>query len=452
MHTHLSVESVETIMVLGISHHQSDVDVRAHMAWSVQEQRQYLLEIQRLEGVLECALVVTCNRCECVLLVSAGDQVNAWWQARLGVLRQHGYRYVGKEAFRHIVKTSCGLDAKIIGEPQILGQMKRAYSMAREVGTCRANLGMFFDHIMHHARQIRMRAALGEHAVSLAVLCYQAIRSYHPVERELHVVCVGAGKVIQSQVRLLTDRLRVRISLLCRDVAAQSAFASVYDIKVYDIADKSLLQTPVDVLISATSSHEALITKQDLVHQQACLCIDLAVPRDIATDVGQLRGCKLVHMDELQLHLADNLSKRRQAIEKANTLVKVAVEKFFATWQERLGGHLLRGFRQKVAVCCAQVVQNAVVYNAAGVAKVEIMGCVYRDLVTLLGDCFALYDIPAELWPSLSIVDVQEDDLGWDVDIYIYKLSRRLVHRPTCWLRQSLHMPQALAEDEVACS
>lgn len=452
MHVTRSVVHQQTIMVLGISHHQSNVDARAHLAWSLVEQRRYLKEIQQLKGVSECALLVTCNRCECVLLVSAIDEIRAWWQTKLGVLHRQSYCYTDLQAFTHVVKTCCGLDAKIIGEPQILGQMKRAYVFAKEAGACKAHLGMFFDHIMHHARQIRQSAALGEHVVSLAVLCYQTIASYHGHKRPLHIVCVGAGKVIQAQVRLLTDKLNARFSLMCRNVAAQSAFSSVYDMDVYDIKDKSVLCDPVDVLISATSSQQVLITQHDLRQQQACLCIDLAVPRDIAGDVGALSGCQLVHMDDLQIQLSANKTKRADAVQKARGLVTEAAIKFFGTWQERLGGCVLRGFRQEVHTGCERVLQNAVLYNASGVDNGDLMGCVHRDLVELLCDCFASYGIPSELWPSLSQVDLNGIDKTISVDKYVYKLSQRLLHKPTCWLRKSLHISTAVVEDEVAYS
>ncbi len=452
MHLTQSVVRQQTIMVLGISHHQSNVDARAHLAWSLAEQRRYLKEIQQLNGVYECALLVTCNRCECVLLVSATDEILAWWQAKLGMLYQQSYCYTDLKAFRHVVKTCCGLDAKIIGEPQILGQMKRAYVFAKEEGVCKAYLSMFFDHIMHHARQIRQSAALGEHVVSLAMLCYQAIASYHNHKRPLHIVCVGAGKVIQAQVRLLTDKLNARFSLMCRNVAAQSAFSSVYDMDVYDIKDKTVLCEPVDVLISATSSQQVLITQHDLRHQQACLCLDLAVPRDIAVDVGVLSGCELVHMDDLQIQLSANKTKRAEAVQKAHGLVAEAAIKFFGTWQERLGGCVLRGFRHEVRTGCERVLQNAEFYHASGVDNGDLMGCVQRDLVELLCGCFASYGIPSELWPSLNQVDLSDVDKTVPVERYVYKLSQRLLHKPTCWLRKSLHVSTAVVEDEVAYS
>ncbi len=436
----------QKIIVLGVSHHNTSVDKRALLAWTPGQQTQYLHLIKRMPGVEECVLLLTCNRCECVALVSDEQALKAWWYDKIAALQTSSYFYQDLAAFEHVLYTSCGLDAKIIGEPQILGQLKRAYAFAQAEDSVGPGLTLFFDQVIHYARQIRLSSALGEHVVSLAMLCYREIVDFYDISKPLHVVCVGAGRVIQSQVRLLSDKLNARFSLLCRDVAKHAAFAAVYDMQVHDFSSKQEVLAHADVLISATSSADVLIKATDLASNSSCLLLDLALPRDIDLAIKQYPGCRLLHMDELNVRIEGNMQLREQAAEKAKLLVKHAAGKFFNAWCLRMDNVVLRDFRTQVQRQREQLLLKLQAALAAGADNSDVITQAHIGLGHELSAIFIAFKIPTSLWQSelqALTAAVRVDVYTVDISHYVYKLTQRIMHRPTCWLRE-----RVVASDE----
>ena len=424
-----------TLLVMGISHHDTDVDQRAKLAWSIEKQRIILATIKGLTGVLECVVLVTCNRCECIIRASSTEAILAWWNALIEPLGLSFYVHRDLKAIHHLLKTSCGLDAKILGEPQILGQLKRAYQCARETHACHAALGVLMDQVMHHARQIRLSAALGDYVISLPVLCYREIVSFYDVSRPLHILCLGAGKVIQSQVRLLSDKLKARFSLVTREPDKVNAFASVYDMKVCSYQDMPTILAHVDVVISATSSQNILIHAEDVKTCNSCLFLDLAVPRDIDPGVDSLDGLTLRHMDDFSVALQGNQLKREHAANKALFMIGEACERLYHMWLMRVDNPKVRAFRAHVE----RSRENVCAWIKSALSHGEDVKIVLAQarvmFIKELRGSFQAFSIPEDLWVEDLSSEVYSIEDVHSVEMVLYQWSQKLLHKPTQWLK-----------------
>ena len=423
------------LLVIGISHHDADVDQRAKLAWSIEEQRSILATIKGLSGVLECVVLVTCNRCECIVRAVSIEAVLAWWDALIQPLGLSFYVHQDQKAIHHLLKTSCGLDAKILGEPQILGQLKRAYQCARETGACHAALGVLMDQVIHHTRQIRLSAALGDYVISLPVLCYREIVSFYDVSKPLHILCLGAGKVIQSQVRLLSDKLKAHFSLVTREPDKVNAFASVYDMKVCSYKDMPSILAHVDVVISATSSQNILIHAADVKACNSCLFLDLAVPRDIDPGINFLDGLTLRHMDDFSVTLQGNQLKREHAANKALFMISEACERLYQMWLMRVDNPKVRAFRAHVE----RSRENVSAWVRSTLSHNEDINDVFKEARLMftkeLRGSFQAFSIPENLWVDDLSSEVYTIEDVHSVDLVLYQWSQRLLHRPTQWLK-----------------
>ena len=326
--------------VIGLNHQTAPVDLRERVAFAGDAVGTALVELQALPTVREVALLSTCNRTE--LYADTDDEgasLADWLATRSQVgadLHGYLYRHRDGEAVRHLFRVATGLDSLVLGEPQILGQVKDAWATARAAGTLGARLDRLFQHAFSTAKRARTDTRIGANPVSVASTAVRLAQESFARLEESTVLLVGAGETIELAARHLVQAKARRLLVANRTLAHAQDVATRHGGYALALADLDRHLAEADVVISATASREPILSQPQVAAALAArrhrpmLLIDLAVPRDIAGDVADLRDVYLYTVDDLERAIEDNRRSRREAADQAEAIVDLQVAQFTA--------------------------------------------------------------------------------------------------------------------------
>lgn len=334
------------LLVLGINHNSAPVAIRERAAFVPEQMEAALSDAVRQPGVAELVILSTCNRTE---LYAVGEEPDAMAQPLLEWLAGHSrlpsqdllscsYRYQDEAALRHMIEVAAGLDSMILGEPQIFGQMKSAFAVAREAGTVNADLSRVFSHVFSVAKRVRTDTAIGENPVSVA---YAAVGLTQHIFADLstcNALLIGAGETVELVARHLRDRGVRRIVIANRTLDRARELAQEFGAEAVLLADipEHLRQT--DIVVASTASQlpilgkgavEAAIKKRK---HKPMLMVDIAVPRDIEPQVGELNDVYLYTIDDLREIVDENKRARQSEARKADEII----EESLSAWHQQL--------------------------------------------------------------------------------------------------------------------
>ncbi len=347
-----------TLLALGISHTTAPVSIREQLSFPDSGLKSALLELFRVPQVDEAAILSTCNRTELYCNIQSDHQVVVDWIADHQQLKQQQllpylYFHSDRQSIRHIFRVASGLDSMILGEPQILGQLKSAYHAACEAGTLGRELGKLFQHSFSAAKKVRTDTAIGSSPVSVAFAAVRLARQIFDDLRDQTVLLIGAGETIELTARHFHQQKIGRIIIANRTLERAHALAAQFD--GYAIALSELPQhlADADIVVSSTASQLPILGKGRVEsaikvrRHKPMFMVDLAVPRDIESEVSQLNDVYLYTVDDLHQSIEESLSTRREAAEQAEEIIDTEVEHFLA-WRRAQGvGPAIRAFRQQ---------------------------------------------------------------------------------------------------------
>ena len=345
------------LIALGLSHHNAPVEVRSQLAFTDTEAGDALVRLRARGGIEEAALLSTCNRTEVlgVLEPAAEHRIAEWWAAERGAHPEQlrGYLRVHRDlgAVRHSLRVASGLDSLVIGEPQILGQMKQAYALAEASRTAGPILQRLFQHAFAVAKLVRSQTEIGAHPVSVAYAAVQMAKRIFTDLRDQTAVLIGAGETIQLIARHLRSQGVTRIIVANRTIAKAEHLAREVHGYAIALADLPERLSDADLLVASTSSREPVVGLDAIRHaltrrrhKPMCM-IDLAVPRDIDTRATALDDVFLYTVDDLRQIIAQNMGLRQQAAEQAEALVADRAEAFNQWLESRAVAGTSRGLR-----------------------------------------------------------------------------------------------------------
>jgi len=327
--------------LIGVNHNSAPVEMRERLAIPESRLPDACRDLTAHPGIEEGMVISTCNRVELVTHTTNGAAdlrgfLRQHFEVKADELEPHLYEYREKDAVRHVFRVASSLDSMVVGEAQILGQVKEAYATARAVGAVRAQLEQLFTRAFAVAKRVRTETAVGSSSVSIASVAVELAKKIFGTLNGKTVFIVGAGKMSELAARHLmahgcaaifvSNRTYDRAVGLARRFNGQ---AIKFD-DLYDTCDRA------DIVITSTGSPHAIFRRE---HGEQFLArrknrpmffIDIAVPRDVAPEMGKLDGIFIYDIDDLQQAVSSHVADRRREAERAEAIITSEVENFEA--------------------------------------------------------------------------------------------------------------------------
>ena len=379
--------------VFGLNHKTAPLHVReafATFATQAACQAQFLA----LPGVHEALWLTTCNRTEVYCDADEASIIWSWVTQQLPLpaldLQTCCYLWQGDDALVHTLRVAIGLDSMMVGEPQILGQLKQAYQHAAQANHVQRNLHQNFQYIFNASKRIRNASGIGRHPISVAFAGAQLIQQYFKRMDEVRVLVIGSGETAKLVTKYLKQLSVQHFMFASRTHQNANQLASAFQGQAFAITELPLYLAKADVVISATACPLPFIS-QNLVafamserNNQAMFFLDLAVPRDIEASVAELPRVTLYNIDDLHQMIQKNLHQRTHAAAKAEALVLEELRQF-QQWQRTLKAtDLICGYRQHIKSLATHELSRAKQKLANGQCQYEVLAEFSERLVNKL--------------------------------------------------------------------
>jgi glutamyl-tRNA reductase len=373
-----------TIFALGVNHKTASVALREQVAFGPEQLHQALPALRVQAGVDEAVILSTCNRTELYCYGEASADLLIGWLAgyhgiAIDTLRNHVYSYEDEQAMQHLMRVASGLDSLVLGEPQILGQVKQAYQFAKDQASVGGVLERLFQHSFKVAKTVRSETSVGANAVSVAYAAVNLARQIFADLKQSTVLLVGAGDTAELVAQHLREHGVKQLLVANRTLERAQGVASKFNGQAHTLAELPELLPQADVVISSTASTLPIIGKgmvETALKQrrwQPILLIDLAVPRDIEAQVNDLNDAYLYTVDDLQGIITENLRNREQAAAEAQQIIVTQVAEFNAWLRSLDHVDLLRNYRQRTEAIAQEQLLRAQQQLAAGKPADEVI-------------------------------------------------------------------------------
>ena len=332
------------LLLTGVSHNTAPVEVRESLAFRAEDLPRALQDLRSRTGVNEALILSTCNRVE--ITVTTEDSIDPQTTVDLFLtdhkpvpadgIGPHVYRYEGREAIHHLFRVAASLDSMVVGEPQILGQLKVAYTAAKDAGAVCGWLDGLLTRAFGVAKRVRSETGIGQMAVSVSYAAVELARKIFGSLAGRTVMIVGAGKMSELAARHLrrSGASHVFVTNRTHDRAMEMARLFQGTPVEYDRFHATLPE--VDILIASSAAPHYILNKEEMQRviaarrNKPAYLIDLAVPRNIDPSVNDVANVFLYDIDDLQEVVNANLRERMKEAERAETLVSEEVERMMA--------------------------------------------------------------------------------------------------------------------------
>jgi glutamyl-tRNA reductase len=347
-----------SLVACGINHHTAPVEIRERVAFLPEYTADPLRALVEQGLAKEAAILSTCNRTE--LYCTAAQPADLvhwlqhWHQLSSSELTPHLYLHEDQAAVRHMLRVASGLDSQVLGEPQILGQMKQAFSIAHEAGTVGSQLQRLFQHVFSVTKNVRTDTRIGANPVSIAFAAVNLAKRIFTDFSATNVLLIGAGSTIDLVAQHLHAQGVRNICIANRTLVRAERLARKYTGQAITLSNISSYLPKADIVITATASVLPVLGKgtvetaiKDRKHRPV-LMVDLAVPRNIEAEVEQLSDVYLYTVDDLDGLIQENLQNRREAAEQAEQMIDFQSAHFMRSLRALDAVPTIRAYRDKV--------------------------------------------------------------------------------------------------------
>jgi len=360
------------LFALGVNHETAPVNIRETVSFTADRVFSALQELKDQQLVAESIILSTCNRTELYFTVKdkQADPVIHWLHQFFSLadqsLRPYIYLHQDLQAVIHIMRVASGLNSLVLGEPQILGQIKDAYNVAHKTESVHHTLENLFQHVFRTAKQVRTDTAIGSSPVSVAFAAVSLAKQFFGDLSQQTALLIGAGETIELVARHLHESHVGRIVIANRTFSRAHALAEQlggYAIEL-DELEKHLHEA--DMIIASTGSPTLLI-KRDQIKQalkkrrhRPMFMVDIAVPRDIEASINDFEDVYLYSVDDLQDIISENKRSRQDAANEAEDIIQMQAERFMCQYQAiQCVNPLIRAYRHQ-----AETIKNAMIQQA----------------------------------------------------------------------------------------
>ena len=337
------------LAVIGLNHKTAPVNIRERVTFPANNEGNLTRSILSLPGVLEAIIVSTCNRSEVIAQCDPVDKVVETILDTIAVIHgvdrqilgRHCYTWIGDDAVRHVFRVACSLDSMILGEPQILGQVKDSFRRDSAANTIGPTLSRLMHRAFFTAKRVRNETGIGVAAVSVAYAAVELAKKILGDLKDKSVLLIGAGEMAELTARHLIGQVMSPICVANRTFENACTLADEFGGEALRFERLSGALAKADIVISSTGACDAVIKATDVKNvmktrkYRPMFLIDIAVPRDIEAQVNDIDGVYLYNIDDLQAVVSENLGERMNEALKAEEIVDDEVKKFM-DWAKTL--------------------------------------------------------------------------------------------------------------------
>lgn len=360
----------------GLNHKTAPINVREKVASAPATQDILLNNLVKLPSVNEAAILSTCNRTE-IYCETEKPELLAHWLAEEHQLPKNSlspffYLYEGDQGIKHTLRVASGLDSMMIGEPQILGQMKQAYQHACRLGAVKARLRPVFEYVFSASKRIRTHSGIGSNPISIAYAAVQLIKQTFPHYKKLNIFLIGSGETATLVAKYLQEQGAHEFMVASRTLENAEKLAVAFNGKALSIGDIPQHLSHADVVISATACPLPFINKSLVEHAlllrnyAPMFFLDLAVPRDIESNVSDLEQVHLYNVDDLQVMTTKGLDKRNNAASQAEELIEHELNNYILWHRSLKANSVICDYRNKMQVLAQNELQRTLKKLASG--------------------------------------------------------------------------------------
>lgn len=384
-----------TLLAFGINHTTAPLALRERVSFAPEHLQSAMQAACAQAGLNEVAILSTCNRTE-IYAATEGDAeaIQQWLVAHTaieaGELANSCYCYQGQDAVRHMMKVAGGLDSLVLGEPQILGQMKSAFAEAKDAGTLGAELHGVFQQVFNIAKRVRTETAIGENPVSVAYAAVSLAQQIFSNLKQDTALLIGAGETIELVARHLAEQGIRKMIVANRTLDRAQRLAREFDAEAILLADIPEQLHRADIVISSTASQLPLLGKGAVESalkkrkHKPMFMLDIAVPRDIEEQVGELDDVYLYTVDDLHAVIDENKKSRVAAADQAEEIINQGVELFLRQQRALDAVETVKAYRHKAEQLRDQELQKALRNLQAGGNPEQILQQFARNLTNKL--------------------------------------------------------------------
>lgn len=385
-----------TLLAFGINHKTAPVDIREKVAFPPETLDAALQDLLACGSVSEAAIVSTCNRTELYVGIdNKSDQAVIEWfrnfhNLSAEELDPYLFNHSESAAVQHVLRVASGLDSLVLGEPQILGQIKDAYQKASTAGAIGQQLNRLFQHTFAVAKQVRTETAIGASPVSVAFAAVSLSKQIFADVSEHTALLIGAGETIELVARHLHEQGIRKIIVANRTVERAQELAQLFDGEAIALADIPARLIEADIIISSTASQLPILGKGAVERalkarkHRPIFMVDIAVPRDIEPEVSELNDVYLYTVDDLQEVIEEGRQSREEAAKQAEEIIENQVDHFMGWLRSLDAVDTIRSYRQQAIRLREEALQHAERQLASGKDPQQVMGELARSLTNKL--------------------------------------------------------------------
>lgn len=378
------------MLAIGVNHKTAPISLRERAAFTPDILPNALQQVIRLNGVQEAVILSTCNRTELYSVGGEHNEIKAWMSDFHGVdqdlIYPCTYWHQGRDAVGHLIRVASGLDSMVLGEAEILGQMKQAYSVAEQSGTVGGHFKRLFPAVFAASKTVRTNTKIGADPVSIASAAVSmAKRIFSDLSRR-SVLLIGAGSTTELVTMHLCGNGVKRVVIANRDVNRAQELAQRFHGHHIGLSEIPLYLKEADIVVTATASPLPILGKGavesaiKLRKHRPMFLVDLAVPRDVESEVSQLDDVYLYNIDDLQKIVEENMNNRTEAAEQAKAIIDLQASQFTRELQALDAANSIKEFRQSIEVMREQELAKALDKIRSGESAEHVLAEMARSL------------------------------------------------------------------------
>ncbi|MEE3237204.1 MAG: glutamyl-tRNA reductase [Pseudomonadota bacterium] len=358
------------LSILGLNHNTAPVEIREQVVFEGDAVNRAISAVAALPGVSETVVLSTCNRTEFYIESEAAghDEIRAWLETDLsldGDAMASLFSVESEDAIRHLFRVACGLDSMVLGEPQILGQLKDAFRQAEQLGSVGPKLSRLFHHTFSVAKQVRTDTEIGSSPVSVAYAAVSLASQFFAGFSRHTAILIGAGVTIELVAKHLCAKDIGRLFIANRDLARARRLASAFDGFALPLSELEGTLPEADILISSTASSEPIVTFDQMQSaisarkQQPVFAVDIAVPRDLDPRISELNNVYLYSVDDLDKVILEGQSSREEAVVDASRILDDETRRYLTVERSREVAPIITSLRDHGDLVREQVLEQA---------------------------------------------------------------------------------------------